>query len=228
MQLFLQVLLEKNLLVREYFVRWLKLGLDELSREELPQLYASYGELMKQVHEAKTPEAKATINSQLDQLDQQISAQSFGMEHLLREMGQIYSAVMEGCKSKKQDFPELKQLPKVAADLLLSGYPVEILDGDVGSVPIIWIEAVLKESNQILLTQQEQKGLQIFVLSAMGIQSSGKSTLLNTMFGLQFAVSAGRCTKGVYLQPVKLEQKLREKFNIDYIFVVDTEGFEVS
>jgi hypothetical protein len=40
----------------------------------------------------------------------------------------------------------------------------------------------------------------IFVLSVLGIQSSGKSTLLNTMFGLQFAVSAGRCTRGVFIQ----------------------------
>lgn len=46
------------------------------------------------------------------------------------------------------------------------------------------------------------------------------------MFGLQFAVSAGRCTKGVYLLPVKLEQKFRDRLKVDYIFVIDTEGLK--
>lgn len=223
MRLFINTLLEEQTSVQEYFVRFLKLGLDELSREELPHLYAAYSEQMKNIHEA-TPEKKANINRKLDELDKRISSQSFGLEHLLREMGQIYSAVMSRPKSERVE--DLTRLPQVAAHLLLSGYPLEIMDGDVSSVPLIWVEAVIEELKPILKKREGQKKLQVFVLSAMGIQSSGKSTLLNTMFGLQFAVSAGRCTKGVYLQPVKLEQKLQEKYNVDYIFVVDTEGLK--
>ncbi|NEP79153.1 MAG: hypothetical protein F6K39_13865 [Okeania sp. SIO3B3] len=100
------------------------------------------------------------------------------------------------------------------------------MDGDVGSIPIEWVEAVLKELNRKLQQREKGKSPRLYSLSAMGIQSSGKSTLLNTMFGLQFPVSAGRCTKGVYLQPVKLEEKLRDKLNFDYIFVIDTEGLK--
>ncbi|WP_323245891.1 P-loop NTPase family protein [Nodularia spumigena] len=225
MKLFIETFLNEHSSTLEYFVRWLKLGLDELSREELPRLYSSYGEQMKKIHDA-TPEEKAAINNILNELDQKISSQSFGLEHLLREMGQIYSAVMERPESERAEFKDLERLPQIAADLLLSGYPVEIMDGDVGSVPFVWVETVLKELNKTLKKREGKENLQVFVLSAMGIQSSGKSTLLNTMFGLQFAVSAGRCTKGVYLQPVKLEQKLREKYNVDYIFVVDTEGLK--
>ncbi|MBD2302273.1 hypothetical protein [Nostoc sp. FACHB-190] len=237
MNSFINVLLNEPPSVLEYFVRSLKLGLDELSREELPGLYDEYGKRMKEIQEAKTPEEKAVINRDLEKLDQRILAQSFGLEHLLREMGQIYSAVNE-CLAREKEKRELSEsdiqilstllqrLPQVAANLLLSGYPIEIMDGDVSSVPFVWVEAVLEELNQILKEREKQDNLRVFVLSAMGIQSSGKSTLLNTMFGLQFAVSAGRCTKGVYLQPVKLEQKLREKLNVDYIFVVDTEGLK--
>jgi ABC-type lipoprotein export system ATPase subunit len=36
------------------------------------------------------------------------------------------------------------------------------------------------------------------VLTIMGPQSSGKSTLLNFLFGCDFATSEGRCTRGVY------------------------------
>jgi hypothetical protein len=225
MKLFIETFLNEHSSTLEYFVRCLKLGLDELSREELPRLYSSYSEQMQEIHN-KTPEEKAAINNILNELDQKISSQSFGLEHLLREMGQIYSAVMERPESERADFKDLERLPQIAADLLLSGYPVEIMDGDVGSVPFVWVETVLKELNKTLKKREGKENLQVFVLSAMGIQSSGKSTLLNTMFGLQFAVSAGRCTKGVYLQPVKLEQKLREKYNVDYIFVVDTEGLK--
>jgi predicted GTPase len=34
----------------------------------------------------------------------------------------------------------------------------------------------------------------------MGVQSSGKSTLLNTMFGIQMRTSVGQCTRGVNMQ----------------------------
>lgn len=36
------------------------------------------------------------------------------------------------------------------------------------------------------------------VIGIVGRQSSGKSTLLNTVFGCDFMSSVGRCTKGVY------------------------------
>ena len=36
------------------------------------------------------------------------------------------------------------------------------------------------------------------VITILGPQSSGKSTLLNFLFGCDFATSIGRCTRGVY------------------------------
>ncbi|RVE69182.1 hypothetical protein OJAV_G00075270 [Oryzias javanicus] len=48
--------------------------------------------------------------------------------------------------------------------------------------------------------------------------------MLNAMFGLQFAVSAGRCTKGAYMQLVKLSEEIKADFKFDYVLVVDTEG----
>jgi ABC-type lipoprotein export system ATPase subunit len=35
-------------------------------------------------------------------------------------------------------------------------------------------------------------------ITILGPQSSGKSTLLNALFGCDFATSEGRCTKGIY------------------------------
>jgi hypothetical protein len=62
----------------------------------------------------------------------------------------------------------------------------------------------------------------------MGLQSSGKSTMLNCMFNSKFAVAAGRCTKGIYMLPVILDEKLRSDFKFDYVLIFDTEGLRAA
>ena len=101
--------------------------------------------------------------------------------------------------------------------MLLRGAPFELMDGDVAFVPVTWVTAVFTELKNIIGNKK------MVVVSVVGIQSSGKSTLLNTMFGLQFAVSAGRCTRGVYCQLVPVD-KWSCKLKCDYVLVVDTEG----
>ncbi|KTF97353.1 hypothetical protein cypCar_00046427, partial [Cyprinus carpio] len=80
-------------------------------------------------------------------------------------------------------------------------------------VPVIWISAVLDQLIQKLGDQR------VFVLSVLGLQSSGKSTMLNTMFGLQSAVSAGRTTRGAFMQLLRVSDE-----RPDFILVIDTEG----
>uniref|UniRef100_A0AAY5ECT0 VLIG-type G domain-containing protein n=2 Tax=Electrophorus electricus TaxID=8005 RepID=A0AAY5ECT0_ELEEL len=138
----------------------------------------------------------------------------FGLEHILREMGQIYESSMSKQNKKLKHF----SLPKIVAEFVLSGYPLELMDGDAGHVPLVWVSAVLDELIKILGDQR------VFVLSVLGIQSSGKSTMLNAMFGLQFAVSAGRCTRGAFMQMVKVSEEMKAELKFDYILVVDTEG----
>lgn len=38
----------------------------------------------------------------------------------------------------------------------------------------------------------------MFTISIIGPQSTGKSTLMNALFGTNFQMSSGRCTKGMY------------------------------
>lgn len=60
------------------------------------------------------------------------------------------------------------------------------------------------------------------VLTIIGPQSSGKSTLLNFLFGCDFATSEGRCTRGVY--GTYFRHNNPNNTNFDGIFVIDTEG----
>jgi ABC-type branched-subunit amino acid transport system ATPase component len=64
------------------------------------------------------------------------------------------------------------------------------------------VKAVLMELEHLVGNKK------CLILSVVGTQSSGKSTLLNAMFGLQFPVGNGPITKGAFMQliPVNDEQ----------------------
>jgi energy-coupling factor transporter ATP-binding protein EcfA2 len=66
------------------------------------------------------------------------------------------------------------------------------------------------------------------VISILGPQSSGKSTLLNFLFGCDFATSEGRCTRGIYGTLFRFGNKNKGKFShlshCDGILAIDTEG----
>lgn len=51
----------------------------------------------------------------------------------------------------------------------------------------------------------EEKG--VIVIGIVGLQSSGKSTILNSVFGCDFMSSVGRCTKGVYATYYEVSNK---------------------
>lgn len=67
----------------------------------------------------------------------------------------------------------------------------------------------------------------VLVLTILGPQSSGKSTLLNFLFGCDFATSEGRCTRGVYGTYFKFAENRGQFIHLTHcegIFVIDTEG----
>ncbi|CAB1314195.1 unnamed protein product [Coregonus sp. 'balchen'] len=43
------------------------------------------------------------------------------------------------------------------------------------------------------------------------------------MFGVQFAVSSGICTRGAFMQLIKVKEDLKEQIGCDFILVIDTE-----
>ncbi|XP_021246461.1 interferon-induced very large GTPase 1-like isoform X1 [Numida meleagris] len=203
---------------KKYFLHWMKVFMDDLSSDRLDELKREYHQLWSQIlairksNEENNP--KTIMMRRLDSLSNEINDSSIGLEHILREVGQIYEA-LESTNSKEVCF---HQLPEIAADLMVSGYPIELMDGDASYVPLQWVAAIFDR----LIEKLGDK--RVFVLSVLGIQSTGKSTLLNAMFGLQFNVSAGRCTRGAFMQLIKVDEKLQRDVNFDYMLVVDTEG----
>ncbi|XP_073728658.1 interferon-induced very large GTPase 1-like [Misgurnus anguillicaudatus] len=205
-----------------YFLKWIGILLDDYTTETLSALHHEYDKKWSAVLDLKKKSDKfqqlAVEQDELERISEKLQAATFGLEHILREIGQIYescSAVEKNKKNLKDDF---SSLPSLAAEMMMSGFPLELMDGDAAHVPLIWVTAVLDE----LIKKLGDK--RVFVLSVLGIQSSGKSTMLNAMFGLQFAVSAGRCTRGAFIQLVRVSEEMKDQLKFDYILVVDTEG----
>jgi ABC-type lipoprotein export system ATPase subunit len=69
----------------------------------------------------------------------------------------------------------------------MNSQPFELIDGDSLEMQVSTLRKVFEAVNDNCL-----------VISIFGPQSSGKSTLLNFLFGCDFAVSEGRCTRGLY------------------------------
>ncbi|XP_016522610.1 interferon-induced very large GTPase 1-like, partial [Poecilia formosa] len=222
MRLFTQSLKRLPPKEREYFLTWTQILIDALSTDDLSSILQKYDETWSEVLVLKKKHDKSAQlkhkKTELELLSKKLQSATFGLEHIFREMGQIYEAHKTLKQQSLGQHPDWTKYPELAADLMISGHPMELMDGDAGHVPLIWISSLLKEVINKLGDQR------VFVLSVLGVQSSGKSTMLNAMFGLQFAVSAGRCTKGAYMQLVKLSEEIKDKYKFDYILVVDTEG----
>uniref|UniRef100_A0A3Q1J277 Uncharacterized protein n=2 Tax=Anabas testudineus TaxID=64144 RepID=A0A3Q1J277_ANATE len=195
---------------RCYFLKWMRMNLDNLSREKLSGLR----ELYKQ--KCNNSENKEEIKD----IDKQLSNSSLGTEHFFREMGQIYEASVslpETDPSRQQ----LQHLPKLCAQLLLDGFPLELVDGDASNIPLRWVSDVLSQLNDLVSPNNK-----ILVVTVLGVQSTGKSTLLNTMFGVQFAVSSGRCTRGAFMLLIRIDEDVKKVLNCDFMVIIDTEGLK--
>ncbi|XP_075784756.1 up-regulator of cell proliferation-like isoform X2 [Pelodiscus sinensis] len=191
------------------FLRELKLMLELMAKDERPRLQAPG---------RASPGAPPTREE-----DDAIPAGSLGAEHFLRELAQFYQAehamVKEGKMAKSQR--RFTHLPGIAAELMLEGFPMELIDGDASNIPLQWVTDVLAQLHAKLGGRSR-----MLVLSVLGGQGTGKSTLLNTMFGLQFAVSSSQRTRGAFMSLIQVAETFQQDLACDFLLVIDTGGLK--
>ncbi|XP_075422627.1 up-regulator of cell proliferation-like [Ascaphus truei] len=214
MKTFIEAITDLSPVEKHYFLKWMKFDLDSVARNNLSVLQDEYKKKCYNL---------STNMKELKELDQRISDSSLGIEHFFREVGQFYEAecsmVREGeIQGNERQFT---RLPGAAADLLLDGFPLELIDGDASNIPLQWVTDVLTE-----LDNKTRGRCRMRVITVLGVQSTGKSTLLNTMFGLQFPVASGRCTRGAFMTLIKVKENFQEELGCDFILVIDTEGLK--
>ena len=138
-----------------------------------------------------------------------VSLDSFWQELLLMNAWQVGGV------------PEL-QLNKSYVKWLRRGQPIQLLHGN----PLAFgFKSSIDEKDPrdclpaILADMAAELGFKhypIMVISVLGSQSSGKSTLLNFLFGCSFVTLAGRCTMGLYLSLIRVGDQL--------VGILDSEG----
>uniref|UniRef100_H3A3B2 VLIG-type G domain-containing protein n=1 Tax=Latimeria chalumnae TaxID=7897 RepID=H3A3B2_LATCH len=208
---FITALVGKSTEERHYFLKWMKFFLDTVARENLSDLRDRY----KTQYKGSQDHSK-----ELTELDQKLADSSLGLEHFMREIGQIYEAESLLIDKGKLNNAQ-KQFALLATELMLEGYPLELINGDASHVPVRWVNDVLKQ-----LKKKMGNSSRIRVITVLGVQGTGKSTLLNTMFGLQFVVSSGRCTRGAFMLLIRVKEGFRKILSCDFLLVIDTEGLK--
>ena len=235
---------------KQIFRRYLKLRMEDMTREDLMPLVNEYNSTMAERNNPnrKSRSRNKKLETELQEKEERMQQISFTFEHIVREIGQIYEACNdmspsscpttlrvcplnaneEGCTSQsgtdESKVLSYTDLPSLGVDILLDGYSIDVLDGDAKAVPADWIEAIFKEFKRKV--QRRNKDVKIHSISVIGIENSGKSTFLNALLGTQFSVGAGRCSRGVTLQVVRVAEKMRRNLGVDYVFVFDTEGLK--
>ncbi|CAG8814358.1 14211_t:CDS:2, partial [Racocetra persica] len=107
-----------------------------------------------------------------------------------------------------------KQLEKAYNIWIREGEAIQILEGvSLRTLNSDFLSSVL---SQIMSNSKRQ----LVVLSVIGLESSGKSTLLNYLFQCGFSTSAGRCIKGAYMS---YRHTLYKEKELD-VLIIDSEG----
>ncbi|XP_049573208.1 interferon-induced very large GTPase 1-like [Syngnathus scovelli] len=206
MQDFIDTLTASDKETRTFFLKWMKFILNTHSRDKLTALRNKFKE------QCRNKNAKLIAET-----DQTLMDSSLGVEHYMREIGLNYEFSMQSDDTTVK----LSYLPAVPAEMLLDGYPFEFLDGDASNIPEKWVTAVLMELHKKVGGKSRLK-----VLAVLGVQSTGKSTLLNTMFGVHFPVTSGRCTRGAYMLFLTVGYDTQMSLDCDFILLIDTEGLK--
>lgn len=142
---------------------------------------------------------------------------SLGLEHFLREMGLIFELTHINPGSGTHN---VLRLPVLAADLLLYGIPLELMDGDASYIPMCWLGCVFAELASRLPNDQ----CRARVLTNLGVHHARNAEVLYALFGVKFPEGRKRSTKGVYMVALCLPDTLRADMGCDLLLLIDVEG----
>ena len=119
---------DSNRELRNFFLQSLKLKLNDVTRKfasEVQHQYQFERDVLTKLQSEKgsLEKEKAKITEQTEKLnllqDELINI-SFGLEHILRELGQVYEAALE----TRHNAADVSRLPRAAAELLVDGWPL--------------------------------------------------------------------------------------------------------
>uniref|UniRef100_A0A3P9H7V7 Si:dkey-202l22.6 n=1 Tax=Oryzias latipes TaxID=8090 RepID=A0A3P9H7V7_ORYLA len=142
---------------------------------------------------------------------------SLGLENFLREMGLIFELTHTGPNSRTQN---VLRLPSMAADLLLYGVPLELMDGNASNIPTCWLSCVFAELKHRL----PQERLRTRVLTNLGKHNANHQDFFSTLFGVKFPEERGTTKKGMYIAVLEVPIHFRQELGCDFLFLINIVG----
>lgn len=201
---------------RQYFLRWLEWGLARLGQ---PRPRQSTDTAMLLALRPRLGAGGGGAPEPGSGEPPPLPPEPLGTEHFLREMGQLYEA--ESCLVEAGRLPashrRFAHFPGLAAELLLAGLPLELVDGGTLGIPGRWVTGLLRE-----LQARLDRRSRLVVVSALGVPGTGKSTLLNSMFGLRFATRKSCGPRGAFMQLVTVAEGFSQDLGCDHILAIDS------
>lgn len=207
--------------ISAYIAGYLQTLIENCQKPVLSSLAKRYSELLN------CPETpghffkkgkKKTGENEKHEIDREIENCSLTVGHILREIGHIYdSALVVQRDFESLKLPPVEEVAKLFATLIISGHSFELVDGDNRHMATSWIKIVFDALSN------ELKCAKIATVSVIGDQSSGKSSLLNCMFGLDMSTRSGKCTQGITVRLLPVQPKAQNA-TVSHILVIDSEG----
>lgn len=179
--------------------------------ESTPELSCSNEEQL--YLEDSCEDAKALYSQSLES-----KTYNLGIEHFFREMGLIFEL------THTSGSQNVLRLPKLAADLLLHGVPLELMDGDASNVPICWLGSIFAELNHSL----HQETLRTRVLTILGNHHARNAVVLSGLFGVELQEGWKRTNRGVYMAVLSLPDDCRKDLDYDLLLLIDVEGLGLA
>ena len=207
------------LMVEKYLEKWRAVYVPKL-REEQDSLRDNALELLKKLNQAGKRNLNASevndlrqqyesVRAQLKENDYRLMNVDLTVGLLCDELFALYDHIhlTQSSRQVEEWRSTFDLLAKKLAELVSKGLTLHILRGR----PLQSQSRLLKMSLENLYL-----GESMAVITVIGAQSSAKSSLLNSTFGCNFRVSAGRCTIGLYLGLAYYKNTT--------IIILDTEG----
>ncbi|CAF1228226.1 unnamed protein product [Rotaria sordida] len=166
-------------------------------------------------------ELEKNLEKQKKQISELIDYKTINRDLFMRELLAIYDDkdFLTTTNSHNED-PKLNLNKDLYinsfVEYMIKGNEIEIIDGDNNTFNYEIVSKIFQRLEKKYRQVNEEPP---FVVSVIGPQSTGKSTLLNMLFGSNFQTSAGRCTKGLYASLFKTKYPKTKT-----LLVLDTEG----
>ncbi|KAG9295681.1 hypothetical protein G9A89_002999 [Geosiphon pyriformis] len=180
LKLFSEVVINKNFTEMKNFAR----DIDSLFKTHLQALSSQESKSLQNPNDITREQLKREIE------DNDISIHDFWREFVILSMTKY-----------NRDLSVLEKLYSVKPSHLQDAYKTWVIEGEAMQILDGLSLRALDPSflSNVLSSLMSDSNRRLIVISVIGLESSGKSTLLNYLFKCGFSTSAGRCTKGMYM-----------------------------